>query len=78
ALPGILMLREKELWLSPYGFGAMQNKIKYARLGIQLGIIHKNCVRLTLEFETLIGNECKRNNYPITIDQAYYNINAKD
>ncbi|HBW97749.1 MAG TPA: 16S rRNA (cytosine(1407)-C(5))-methyltransferase RsmF, partial [Pseudoalteromonas sp.] len=38
ALPGKLMQRDKELWLFPDGFEAVQNKIKYARLGIQLGI----------------------------------------
>ena len=78
ALPGKLMQRDKELWLFPDGFEAVQNKIKYARLGIQLGIIHKNGVRLTHEFATVFGNECKSNTYALTNAQANDYFNGKD
>jgi len=78
ALPGKLMQRDKELWLFPDGFEAVQNKIKYARLGIQLGIIHKNGVRLTHEFATVFGNECKSNTYALTNEQANDYFNGKD
>ncbi|WP_096739738.1 16S rRNA (cytosine(1407)-C(5))-methyltransferase RsmF [Pseudoalteromonas atlantica] len=77
-LPGKLMQRDKELWLFPDGFEAVQNKIKYARLGIQLGIIHKNGVRLTHEFATVFGNECKSNTYALTNEQANDYFNGKD
>jgi 16S rRNA (cytosine1407-C5)-methyltransferase len=77
-LAGILMQRDKELWLFPEGFEALQNKIKYARLGIQIGIIHNNGVRLTHEFATVLGNECKKNIYALTNTQANNYFNGKD
>ncbi|UOB72375.1 16S rRNA (cytosine(1407)-C(5))-methyltransferase RsmF [Pseudoalteromonas sp. APM04] len=77
-LPGTLMQRDKELWLFPQGFDAIQNKIKYARLGIQIGIIHKNGVRLTHEFATVLGNACKTNTYALNSEQANDYFNGKD
>ena len=77
-LPGTLMQRDKELWLFPQGFDAIQNKIKYARLGIQIGIIHKNGVRLTHEFATVLGSACKTNTYALNGEQANDYFNGKD
>ena len=77
-LPGSLMQRDKELWLFPEGFEAVQNKIKYARLGIQIGIIHKNGVRLTHEYATVFGHECKTNIYALNNDQANDYFQGKD
>ncbi|MBB1288043.1 16S rRNA (cytosine(1407)-C(5))-methyltransferase RsmF [Pseudoalteromonas sp. SR43-6] len=77
-LPGSLMQRDKELWLFPEGFEAVQNKIKYARLGIQIGIIHKNGVRLTHEFATVFGNECKNNVFALNNEQANDYFQGKD
>ena len=77
-LPGSLMQRDKELWLFPEGFEAVQNKIKYARLGIQIGIIHKNGVRLTHEFATVFGNECKTNIFALNNEQANDYFQGKD
>jgi 16S rRNA (cytosine1407-C5)-methyltransferase len=77
-LPGTLMQRDKELWLFPEGFSAVQNKIKYARLGIQVGIIHKNGVRLTHEFATVFGNACKTNIVALTNEQANDYFQGKD
>ncbi|MEZ7493095.1 16S rRNA (cytosine(1407)-C(5))-methyltransferase RsmF [Pseudoalteromonas distincta] len=77
-LPGSLMQRDKELWLFPEGFEAIQNKIKYARLGIQIGIIHKNGVRLTHEYATVFGNECKTNIYALNNEQANDYFQGKD
>lgn len=77
-LPGILMQRDKELWLFPEGFAPIQNKIKYARLGIQIGIIHKNGVRLTHEFATVFGKSCKNNVLALTDTQASDYFQGKD
>ncbi|ATC86883.1 16S rRNA (cytosine(1407)-C(5))-methyltransferase RsmF [Pseudoalteromonas arctica] len=77
-LPGSLMQRDKELWLFPQGFEAVQNKIKYARLGIQIGIIHKNGVRLTHEYATVFGNECKTNIFALNNEQANDYFQGKD
>ena len=78
SLPGTLMQRDKELWLFPQGFDAIQNKIKYARLGIQIGIIHKNGVRLIHEFATVLGSACKTNTYALNGEQANDYFNGKD
>ncbi len=77
-LPGILMQRDKELWLFPQEFEAVQNKIKYARLGIQLGAIHNNGVRLAHEFATAFGKQCKSNVLPLTDTQANDYFQGKD
>ena len=77
-LPGTLMKRDKELWLFPNNFEPIQNKIKYARLGIQIGIIHKNGVRLTHEFATVFGKRCKNNVLALTNQQANDYFNGKD
>ena len=78
SLPGTLMQRDKELWLFPDEFEAIQNKIKYARLGIQVGVIHKNGVRLTHEFATVFGKQCKSNVLAFTNEQANDYFNGKD
>ena len=78
SLPGTLMQRDKELWLFPDEFEAIQNKIKYARLGIQVGVIHKNGVRLAHEFATVFGKQCKSNVLELTNQQASDYFNGKD
>ncbi|KKL54146.1 hypothetical protein LCGC14_2268330, partial [marine sediment metagenome] len=78
ALSGSLMQRDKELWLFPEEFAAIENKIKYARLGIQLGMIHKNGVRLNHEFATVFGNRCKSNRFALTDQQANDYFQGKD
>lgn len=78
SLSGTLMQRDKELWLFPDGFNAIENKIKYARLGIQLGMIHKNGVRLTHEFATVFGGHCVKNTYALSDQQANDYFQGKD
>ena len=77
-LPGTLMQRDKELWLFPHGFEVLQNKIKYARLGIQVGIIHNNGVRLTHEFATVYGDHCTLNTFALSDEQANDYFQGKD
>lgn len=77
-LNGILMQRDKELWLFPEDFAAIQDKIKYARLGIQVGTIHKNGVRLNHEFATVFGNLCKQNTFALSEQQANDYFQGKD
>ncbi len=78
ALPGKLMQRDKELWLFPEAFDGIQNKIKYARLGIQLGVIHNNGVRLAHEFATVFGQQCSTNVFALTNEQANDYFQGKD
>jgi len=78
SLEGVLMQRDKELWLFPKHFNAIENKIKYARLGIQLGMIHKNGVRLTHEFATVYGKNCAKNRYALSDEQANDYFQGKD
>ncbi len=78
ALSGSLMQRDKELWLFPEEFAAIENKIKYARLGIQLGMLHKNGVRLNHEFATVFGDRCKLNTFALTDQQANDYFQGKD
>ena len=78
SLPGSLMQRDKELWLFPESFNALQDKIKYSRLGIQIGVIHKVGVRLTHEFATVFGQYCDKNTYEMTASQANDYFNGKD
>ena len=78
SLPGTLMQRDKELWLFPDGFDELQDKIKYSRLGIQLGVIHKGGVRLAHEFATVFGQDCDKNTYEMTASQANDYFNGKD
>ncbi|AXV65429.1 16S rRNA (cytosine(1407)-C(5))-methyltransferase RsmF [Pseudoalteromonas lipolytica] len=78
SLPGSLMQRDKELWLFPESFNALQDKIKYSRLGIQIGVIHKGGVRLTHEFATVFGQDCDKNTYEMTASQANDYFNGKD
>lgn len=77
-LQGKLMQRDKELWLFPEAFDAIENKIKYSRLGIQLGMIHKNGVRLTHEFATVFGAHCVKNTYALSDQQANDYFQGKD
>ncbi len=77
-LSGSLMQRDKELWLFPEEFDAIENKIKYARLGIHLGMIHKNGVRLNHEFATVFGGQCSKNVYALTNEQANDYFQGKD
>ena len=77
-LAGSLMQRDKELWLFPEEFDAIENKIKYARLGIHLGMIHKNGVRLNHEFATVFGRQCSKNVYALTNEQANDYFQGKD
>ena len=77
-LNGALMQRDKELWLFPEAFAAIQDKIKYARLGIQVGTIHKNGVRLNHEFATVFGSQCNSNVFALTQSQANDYFQGKD
>ncbi|MGO3300552.1 MAG: NOL1/NOP2/sun family putative RNA methylase, partial [Pseudoalteromonas sp.] len=77
-LCGTLMQRDKELWLFPKDFAAIQDKIKYARLGIQVGTIHKNGVRLNHEFATVFGSQCDSNVFALTQEQANDYYQGKD
>ena len=78
SLSGTLMQRDKELWLFPDGFNEIEDKIKYSRLGIQLGMIHKNGVRLTHEFATVFGGNCVKNTYALSDQQANDYFQGKD
>lgn len=78
SLPGQLMSRDKELWLFPDGFQPIENKIKYARLGIQLGTTHKNGVRLEHEFATALGKYATKNTYAMSDSDARDYFNGKD
>ncbi|MEJ6475475.1 16S rRNA (cytosine(1407)-C(5))-methyltransferase RsmF [Pseudoalteromonas piscicida] len=77
-LPGKLMQRDKEVWLFPNGFDAIQDRIKYARIGILLGTTHKNGVRLEHEFATAFGHLAQKNTLPLTRAQAKDYFNGKD
>lgn len=77
-LNGTLMQRDKELWLFPEAFSAIKDKIKYARLGIQVGTIHKNGVRLNHEFATVFGSQCNSNVFALTQSQANDYFQGKD
>ncbi|BBN81754.1 ribosomal RNA small subunit methyltransferase F [Pseudoalteromonas sp. A25] len=78
SLTGQLMTRDKELWLFPDGMEAIENKIKYARLGIQLGTTHKNGVRLEHEFATALGKFATSNTYAMDKQQAQDYFQGKD
>lgn len=77
-LIGQLMTRDKELWLFPEGFEAIENKIKYARLGIQIGTTHKNGIRLEHEFATATGQYATKNTYEMSKNEARDYFNGKD
>ncbi len=78
ALPGTLMQRDNELWLFPEGFNAVSEKIKYSRIGIQLGQIHKNGVRLSHELATCFGHLALKNTHALTSEQAEDYFRGKD
>ncbi|WP_404339945.1 16S rRNA (cytosine(1407)-C(5))-methyltransferase RsmF [Pseudoalteromonas mariniglutinosa] len=78
ALNGSLMQRDKELWLFPAGFTEVADKIKYARLGIQLGTIHNHGIRLSHEFATVFGKYCSNNCFALSAEQANDYFNGKD
>ncbi|MBQ4879427.1 16S rRNA (cytosine(1407)-C(5))-methyltransferase RsmF [Pseudoalteromonas luteoviolacea] len=77
-LPGTLMQRDKELWLFPEKLADVQNKIKYARLGIKVGAIHKNGVRLEHELATAFGHLATENVHALTEKQAVDYFQGKD
>lgn len=78
ALPGTLMSRDKEIWLFPDGFEAIANKIKYARIGVQIGVSHNNGVRLQHELATCFGHLASRNTLALSAAQAKDYFNGKD
>ncbi|WP_063374156.1 16S rRNA (cytosine(1407)-C(5))-methyltransferase RsmF [Pseudoalteromonas luteoviolacea] len=77
-LPGNLMQRDKELWLFPEQLDVLKDKIKYARLGIKLGTIHKNGVRLEHELATAFGHLARQNTHELTQSQAVDYFQGKD
>ncbi|CAM3984991.1 16S rRNA (cytosine(1407)-C(5))-methyltransferase RsmF [Pseudoalteromonas byunsanensis] len=77
-LSGNLMTRDKELWLFPDALEQLQNKIKYARLGIQIGTTHKNGVRLEHEFATALGHHATDNTLAMSQQQACDYFQGKD
>ncbi|MCF6434104.1 16S rRNA (cytosine(1407)-C(5))-methyltransferase RsmF [Pseudoalteromonas sp. MMG022] len=78
SLNGTLMTRDKELWLFPDALEQLQNKIKYARLGIQIGTTHKNGVRLEHEFATALGHLAADNTLAMDQRQACDYFQGKD
>lgn len=78
ALQGKLMSRDKELWLFPDAIEKVQNKIKYSRLGIQLGTTHKNGVRIEHEFATALGKLATKNTFSMNQQQAQDYFHGKD
>ncbi|MGA4606398.1 16S rRNA (cytosine(1407)-C(5))-methyltransferase RsmF [Pseudoalteromonas maricaloris] len=77
-LDGKLMQRDKEVWLFPDNFEAIQDKIKYSRIGILIGTTHKNGVRLEHEFATTFGHLASKNTLALTKEQAKDYFNGKD
>jgi 16S rRNA (cytosine1407-C5)-methyltransferase len=77
-IPGHIMSRDKELWLFPDGFHDVDNKIKYSRIGIQIGTIHKNGIRLEHEFATVLGQLACKNSYAMSQNEAKDYFNGKD
>ncbi|MDK2594179.1 16S rRNA (cytosine(1407)-C(5))-methyltransferase RsmF [Pseudoalteromonas obscura] len=77
-LPGVLMQRDKELWLFPSKLSDVQNKIKYARLGVKVGTIHKNGVRLEHELATAFGHLAATNIHALSDQQAADYFQGKD
>ncbi|TQF70230.1 16S rRNA (cytosine(1407)-C(5))-methyltransferase RsmF [Pseudoalteromonas luteoviolacea] len=77
-LPGDLMQRDKELWLFPEHLEVLKDKIKYSRLGIKVGTIHKNGVRLEHELATAFGYLAKQNIHALTYTQAVDYFQGKD
>ncbi len=77
-LPGNLMSRDKELWLFPNTITDIQEKIKYARIGILVGLIHKNGVRLSHEFATCFGDLATENVIELSDLQASDYFQGKD
>jgi 16S rRNA (cytosine1407-C5)-methyltransferase len=78
SLPGKLMQRDKELWLFPESFSEISNKIKYSRIGINIGTIHKNGVRLSHEFATCFGDLATKNRFELSNSQANDYFGGKD
>lgn len=78
-LPGELWQRDKELWLIPHSDNAnLVQQIKYSRVGIQIGQLHKQGVRLLHEFATCLGYLAKQNVYPMSNAQAIDLFHGKD
>lgn len=78
SLPGTLMQRDKELWLFPEDFDTIAERIKYSRIGILLGQIHKNGVRLSHEFATCFGDLAAKNTYSMSNIEANAYFQGKD
>ena len=77
-LPGQLMVRDQELWLFPTKMQAILHKVKYSRIGIQLGKLHKNGIRLSHEFATCFGAKGQKNTVNLSISDAKDYFNGKD
>ncbi|PAJ74213.1 16S rRNA (cytosine(1407)-C(5))-methyltransferase RsmF [Pseudoalteromonas sp. NBT06-2] len=78
SLPGTLMQRDKELWLFPQEFSEISNKIKYSRIGINIGTLHKNGIRLNHEFATCFGDLTTKNRFELSDSQANEYFGGKD
>jgi 16S rRNA (cytosine1407-C5)-methyltransferase len=78
-LPGTLWQRDKELWLIPNSDNNdLIHKIKYSRIGIQIGQLHKQGVRLLHEFATCLGYLANKNVYALSSQQAIDLFHGKD
>lgn len=69
-LTGQLMQRDNELWLFPDCDPALFSAIKYSRIGVQVGVIHKNGVRLSHELAVCFGKLATKNTYALSATQA--------
>ncbi len=77
-LAGELWQRDQELWLFPSKIANVIDKIKYSRIGILLGKIHKNGVRLNHEFATCFGSEALKNTHKLSLSEASDFFQGKD
>jgi 16S rRNA (cytosine1407-C5)-methyltransferase len=77
-LDGCLMERDQTLWLFPENFSTICEKIKFSRIGIQLGKIHKNGIRLSHEFATCYGINASKNRYSLSDSEAIEYFQGKD
>ena len=77
-LDGQLMERNQEMWLLPNAMSPIIEKIKYSRIGIFLGKIHKNGIRLSHEFATCFGALALKNTYKLSVLEAIDFFQGKD
>ena len=77
-LAGELWQREQELWLFPSNIDSVIDKIKYSRIGILLGKVHKNGIRLHHEFATCFGAEGLKNTHKLSVSEACDYFQGKD